>query len=184
MAASETSTTLSTDPVVLAKHYRKIIEDNQVFGSKIIKEIVASTPDLHGEHACSSCDYLTIQLQDETETESTLQVFVKRQILNASQMEMVVDMEFFRKEAGLFNEVVPMLNEFIATKVSGYVDHLCCAYDFTIFLVSWRDAFKLDMIPTCYLANEEIIMMENLVTKGFTSIPKIEKVDLERTMWA
>lgn len=45
-----------------------------------------------------------------------------------------------------------------------------------------RDTFKLDMIPTCYLASEEIILMENLVTKGFTSIPKIEKVELDRTM--
>ncbi|XP_037043254.1 uncharacterized protein LOC119079444 isoform X2 [Bradysia coprophila] len=162
MATSEPSIS-STDPVVLANHYRTIIEENKVFGSKIINKIVASTPDLHGEHACSSCDYLTIQLQDETGTESMLQVFVKRQILNASQMEMVVDMQFFQKEAGLFNEVVPMLNNFIATKVSG-------------------DLFKLDMIPTSYFANEEVIMMENLVTKGFTSIPKIEKVDLERTI--
>lgn len=90
-----------------------------MFGSKIIKDIIVSTPDLHGEHGCSSCDYLTIQLQDEAETELALQVFVKRQILSASQMEMVVDMEFFRKEAGLFNEVVPMLKKFIATKVTG-----------------------------------------------------------------
>lgn len=118
MATSGTAI-LSSDPVVLANHYRKIIEENQVFGSKIIKEITAATPDLHGEHACSSVDYLTVRLQDEAGTESTLPVFVKRQILNASQMEMVVDMEFFQKEAALFNEVVPMLNEFIATKVSG-----------------------------------------------------------------
>lgn len=119
-------------------------------------EIDVVAPELHGDHFASAVDYITVHQG----TDDVLELFAKRTMKNSAYADNLAQLNVFGKESGFFNVLLPVLEDFIRERVG--------------------DNYKLDMIPKCYFANEETIVQENVVKRGYILLDKFEKQTVEQ----
>jgi len=126
-----------------------------------ISDIKVITPSLAGEHMASACYHATV----EFEKHESVQFFIKVKLKDGKTKEFVDQMEAFPTEGKFLTEFLSEMKTFCQTKTDK-IQHELVQQLSSIF-------------PETYYVDDDTIIMENAIPKGYECLDKLKKQDFQ-----